>query len=218
MRRHLTVFIRWAVFVGCMMAVTGSVHAQLGGLIRRGIEKGIQRGVQRKVLNESSGGSGVSANSQPGEGSAGTTDDFSEDLFSSSRARRLLALIVSVGNPGDEKIADLKNVDEAGAGIHERLMNSGFSEKDRELVLLTTTAGLGDAVSTKEQIRKAAEKLVEKADKDDFLLMYFVGHGFSIEQAKGAPGDQRFRSYFVAGYPSKRDRGSDRSRSDRCFA
>jgi hypothetical protein len=183
--------IRWAAFVFVMLTLTEAVHAQLGGLIRRGIEKGIQR----KVSN---GISGAPAKSQPTASPQGTAVDESDDLFSSSRARRLLALIVAVGNPDDNNLSDLTNVDEAGGRIHTRLSYSGFPEKDRELVLLTTAKSAGDAIPTNEKIKKAATRLIEKSTEDDLLLMYFVGHGFSIEQPNAAPDDQRFRSYFVA--------------------
>ncbi len=90
---------------------------------------------------------------------------------------RFFALIIGINNYEDGAVANLSYCVDDATGFKNSLLDNGW--KDSELVLLTD----GDA--DKSTILDALTSFVAQAGKNDYILLYYSGHGTVVGDASG---------------------------------
>lgn len=90
---------------------------------------------------------------------------------------RFFALIIGINDYTDPGVSDLKYCVDDATDFKNTLVDNGW--KDSEIVLLT------DSGATKSAILGALTSFVAQAGKNDYLLIYYSGHGTVVGDASG---------------------------------
>lgn len=98
------------------------------------------------------------------------------DLGTSKTGGKRFALVIGINEYKDLKLTNLKNAKNDAEGILRTLYRSGSYDKVKSIVQSPLTETEGRA--TKYEIENEFSNLIDQMSPEDFLLVYFSGHGF----------------------------------------
>ena len=91
------------------------------------------------------------------------------------------ALIIGINDYISPKVNDLNQCVNDANGIYNALINNGWDEKN--ITLLTDESGTQNA--SKQNILTSLGTIIENATANDFILVYYSGHGAQLHDDNG---------------------------------
>jgi len=95
----------------------------------------------------------------------------------------LYGVIIGINNYQDEGVNDLSGSVPDAEGMYSALLENGW--KQEEITLLT------DENATKQKILDNIASIISQAEEDDFVLIYYSGHGTIVPDEDGDEEDWR---------------------------